>query len=230
MLRPFDISENLQPRLEEVEKRVTEAYSDGTLQREERISGFLSGLLAGELDDSFEAGSNTVRIEVGAYEARDEPESGVDIGMRYQLVTDDFRHSTGLLIQSKRVGNHDVHLPSQCYKMLVRTQEAYIFAYSKDEIRVYPAVPIYLDGGTGGQFTKYYQVGFVTFLSRFLEGFHGDLRMAETIDQPAQAVPVPERVKYLVDIRAAVNEDEADFTEVDWDYFTRIRPDERDYQ
>ena len=206
---------------------MTDAYSDGTHQREERISGHLTGLLATELDGTFASGSNTVRLDVGAYEARDEPESGVDIGLRYQLVTDDFHHSTGLLIQSKRVGNHDVHLPSQCYKMLVRTQEAYIFAYSQDEIGVFPAIPIYRDGGTGGKFTKYYQLGFVTFLSQFFEGFHGDLRIADTIDQPAEAVPVPERVKYLVDIKASVNRLEADFNEVERDHFTRIQPDGR---
>lgn len=227
MLKSFDILESIQPGLEEIEDQVTGAYSDGTLQSEERITGFLSGLLATELDGSFTAGSNTVRIEVGAYEARDEPESGVDMGIRYQLVTDDFRLSTGMLIQSKRVGNHDIHLPKQCYKMLVRTQEAYIFVYSQDGIGVFPAVPIYRDGGTGGKFTKYYRVGFVTFLSRFLEGFHGDLRMADTIDQPAAAFPVPERVKYLVDIRAAVNQDEPGFTRVERDHFTRIQLDER---
>jgi hypothetical protein len=227
MLKAFDISENIQPSLEEIEDRVTDAYSDGTHQSEERITGFLSGLLATELDDSFSAGSNRVRIKVGAYEARDEPESGVDMGMRYQLVTEDFRLSTGMLIQSKRVGNHDIHLPNQCYKMLVRTQEAYIFAYSQDRIEVFPAVPIYRDGGTGGKFTKYYQVEFVTFLSRFLEGFHGDLRISETVDQPAEAFPVPERVKYLVDIKAAVNQDEPGFARVERDHFTRMRQDER---
>lgn len=228
MLRTFDTTDHLQPRLEEIEQQVTDAYRDGTVRSEDRISGYLSGLLATKLDDRFTSGSDTVRINVDAFESSDEPESGVDIGMRYQLATDRFNLSTGILIQSKRFGETDVHLRSQCYKMLTRTQEAYLFTYASDEIGVVPALPVYCDGGTGGKFTKYYRIGFVPFLSRFLEGYHGDLSIAEAIDQPAEAFPVPERVRYLVDIRARINRDEVEFAPVDAQHYTRIRPDELD--
>lgn len=227
MLKTFDISEQLQPRLEEIEGKVTDAYRRGTHKTEERVTGFLCGLLGTELDDTFTSGSNEVRIEVDAFEDIDEPETGVDIGMRYQLVTDEFHLSTGLLVQSKRFGKHDTHLPSQCYKMLIRTQEAYIFTYSPDTIGVVPALPVYCDSGTGGKFTKYYNVGLVPFLSRFIEGYYGDLTIADVVDQPAEAFPVPERVRYVVDIRAEVNVDEADFTLVDRDQYRRIWPDEQ---
>lgn len=227
MLRSFDISEQLQPRLEEIEEQVTTAYRRGANQTEERVSGHLSGLIAAKLAGTFTSGSKTVRVDVDAFEARDEPESGVDIGLRYQLVTDAFRHTTGLLIQSKRFGTHDYKLPIQCYKMLVRTQEAYLFTYAPNKIGVVPALPVYRDGGTGGKYTKYYHLDFVTFLSRVLEGFHGDLRLAGVIDRPAAAFPVPERVRYLVDIKAAIDVDEADYASVDEDYFGPLRSDEQ---
>lgn len=227
MLRTFDISEQLRPRLEEVEEKVTDAYRRGIHEKEERISGYLTGLLSTELDGTFTSGSNSLRVDVNAFEARDEPKSGVDIGLRYQLVTDDFHISTGMLVQSKRFGKADYRLTSQCYKMLVRTQEAYIFTYDTDEISVVPALPVYCDNGTGGKFTKYYHVQFVPFFCRFFEGYFGDLQMAGVIDKPADAFPIPERVRYLVDVKAAVNVDEADFAFVDSDYFKRRRWDDQ---
>lgn len=222
MLKAFGISEQLQSRLEKVEKQATDAYGRGTNQSEDRVSGHLSGLLSTELNDTFKLGSDEVRINVKAFEGTNEPESGVDIGLRYQLVTEEFRLSTGMLIQSKRFGKSDPLLRHQCYKMLVRTQEAYIFTYSPDEIGVVPALPVYCDWGTGGKYTRYYRSGFVPFLCQFLEGYHGDIRVAGTLDQPVDAFPIPERVRYLIDVRVQVNQAEAEFSHVDRDHFDKI--------
>ncbi|GGL67130.1 hypothetical protein [Halocalculus aciditolerans] len=205
MLKPFEISERLQSRLESVEEQVTDAYESGTARSEDRVSGYLSGILSAELDDTFTSGSDEIRIDVDAFEGTNEPESGVDIGLRYQLVSEEFRLSTGMLIQSKRFGKSDPLLRHQCYKMLSRTQESYIFTYSPGEIGVVPALPVYCDGGTGGKYTRYYSNGFVEFLCKFLEGYHGDIRISDALDQPADAFPVPERVNYLIDMRVQVN-------------------------
>jgi|GEM_PF-4581130 len=223
MLKAFGISEQLQPKLEKVEKKVTDAYDKGTNHSEDRVSGHLSGVLSTELDDTFKSGTDEVHIDVEAFEGTNEPESGVDIGLRYQLITEEFRLTTGILIQSKRFGKSDPLLRHQCYKMLSRTQESYIFTYSSDEIGVVPALPVYCDQGAGGKYTRYYSNGFVPFLRQFFEGYHGDIRVADTLDKPVDAFPVPERVSYLVDVRAQVNQVEAEFSSVDRDYFDRIQ-------
>jgi hypothetical protein len=199
------------PHLEEIERRTVDKYQRGTFTSEERIAGYLSGLIADELRGEYSAGSDTVRISVDAYEAPDEPESGVDLGIRYQLSTEAFHVSTGVLVQSKRYGKSDPFLPSQCYKMLMRTQESYVFTYSEHKIGAIPSLPIYFDGGTGGKFTKYYHTGFVDFMDGLLRGYYGDLLIADKIDRPAEAFPLAERVKYLVNIKVAANPDKQDY-------------------
>jgi hypothetical protein len=222
MIKTFNISERLRSRLEKVEEQVTDAYEGGTTRSEDRVSGHLSGVLSAELNDTFSSGSREIRIDVEAFEGTNEPESGVDIGLRYQLVSEGFRLSTGMLLQSKRFGKSDPLLRHQCYKMLSRTQESYIFTYSTDEIGVFPALAVYCDGGTGGKYTRYYSEGFVEFLCKFLEGYHGDIRISDALDQPADAFPVPERVNYLIDMRVQVNQAEAEFSPVDREHFNKI--------
>lgn len=222
MLQNYDILNELRPRVQAVEDEVTDAYNRQVNPQEERVTGHLAGMLASRLRGSFKGGSNTIEVEVDAYGALEEPTTGIDLGLRYQLYSEDFSIATGLVIQAKRFDTTDIHLPSQCRRMFVRSQEAYIFAYAPDEIHVYPALPILLVGGTGGKFTKFYGQHFVPFICRFLEGFHGDLRLAENIDEPAPALPVVERVRYLVDIRASINVEEANFDRVNRDAYRRL--------
>lgn len=223
MLKSFNISERLQPRLEKVEEQVTNVYNKGTNVSEDRISGDLSGLLSRDIDCTFKSGTDDVNITVGAFEGTNEPESGVDIGLRYQIATEEFHLSTGMLIQSKIFGKSDPLLRHQCYKMLSRSQESYILTYSPNGIEVLPALPVYCDQGTGGKYTKYYTEGFVPFLCKFFEGYHGDITIADTLDQPTDAFPIPERVSYLVDVRIRVNQKDPEFIPVDGDYYRKLR-------
>jgi hypothetical protein len=214
MFRNYEIVDELQPELEAIESEVTDAYRTGTNPKEERVTGHLAGLLASRLEGSFEAGTNTIEVEADAYGALDEPTTGVDLGLRYQIYSEEFAIATGVLIQAKRFGSSDIELPTQCRKMFIRSQEAYVFAYAPDKIHVFPALPIFLTGATGGKFTKFYGQGFVPFMCRFFEGYHGDLELAGTLDEPASALPVAERIRYLVDIRARINLEEANFDRV----------------
>lgn len=222
MFRHYDILEELRPRVQAVEDEVTDAYRRQVNPQEERVTGHLAGILASRLRGSFKVGSNTVEVEADAYGALDEPTTGIDLGLRYQLYSKDFSIATGMVIQAKRFDTTDIHLPPQCRRMFIRSQEAYIFAYAPSEIHVYPALPIFLVGGTGGKFTKFYGQGFTPFICRFLEGFHGDLRLAENLDESAPALPVVERVRYLVDIRASINVEEANFDRVNRDAYRRL--------
>jgi hypothetical protein len=222
MFQHYDIVGDLRPQLEEVERQVTDAYQHGINPVEERVTGHLAGLLATWLDVSFTSGSDTIEVKVDAYGALEEPTTGVDLGLRYQLYSEDFSIATGVVIQAKRFGDGDMELPTQCRKMFIRSQEAYVFAYAPEKIHVFPALPILVIGATGGQFTKFYGQGFVPFMSRFLEGYHGDIQLAEVIDEPATALPVVERVQYLVDIRTRVNIEEANFAGVNRDAYHRL--------
>lgn len=229
MLKRKNVSSKLEPAFAEVESAVTDRYYSGKTVSEDWISASLVSELE-RVDRSYKSGKYDVEVGVEAFEAHDEPESGADIGIRYQFHGPSFRISRGIIVQAKRYGTSHPDLPLQCFKMTQRTEQAYVFTYSESEISVFPALPILLDEGTGGKFTKYYSNPFPQFMSDFVEGFYGEIPVAENIDEPSNIHPVEERVRYIVDIKTGVSvRDEFvdfEFDRVDRSHYSRIDPGE----
>ncbi|WP_418280496.1 hypothetical protein [Halorubrum sp. DTA98] len=90
--------------------------------------------------------------------------------------------------------------------MLSRTGESYIFHYTKSGINVYPARPVYYDGGWGGKFQKYYEISFTEFFTRFFEGFFGEPAIARSIDSPSDVGPRELYINHLIDVKIAAGD------------------------
>jgi hypothetical protein len=229
MLRRSGISDAFRDDFETVAEAVTSCYADGNIQTEPELSGGLITSMKG-IDFSDNSESYQIESDVEAYQARDEPTSGADIGIRHQLQTPEFEISRGMIVQSKRYGTQHPELPYQTMKMLLRSPEAYVFTYSKSAIGAFPALPITLDEGQGGKFTKYYCTDFMDLMCGFIEGFHGDVEIAEHIDEPTGVFPSMERVRFIADIKTRVYDDEqidfGRFDRVSEDGYERIRPED----
>lgn len=198
MLTKEKIPEKLGKVADTVEDDFSHDFGDNSISEEPEMTGALAALLNSGFRKQSVDGDIEVRSK--AYRSREEKESGPDLGIRFRFVTESFATQTAVLIQAKRSENHDVGLPLQCYKMLSRTTDAYIFRYSKSGITAIPALPVYFDQGTGGKFTKYYQMSFGDFFKRFFEGFIGEMQIARNIDKPSEASLVDERAKFIVDV------------------------------
>lgn len=225
VLTESNIEDHLAPKVREVEESVKESISSGTAVSEERITGILSDEIRKKISISEIESGGGLEIKTGAFEARNEPESGADLGLRYQFTNGNILLSKGVIVQSKRYGKSDIHLSEQCYKMLARSQESYIFTYSPKKIGVIPALTVYADRGVGGKFTKYYDSCFTDFFLRLLKGFHGDVRISDRIDEPAEIALLPQNVRYLVDIQVSAGdaiEEEISFNRVSHDQFRSI--------
>lgn len=204
MISQHQVSEVLLSAIEIIEDNFTKHYSDDPLD-EEQLNGYLALHLADELQEAAES-NEVIYADSTPYKNMEEKKTGADFGIRYQLATDDYLIESGFIAQAKKETNYDGNLPLQCFKMLSRTGESYIFQYTTSGIYVYPARPIYYDNGYGGKFTKYYEMPFVTFFKGFFEGFFGEPTIAKDIDKPSSVDPVGARIKYLLDVKIATEE------------------------
>jgi hypothetical protein len=214
MLRRKNISRELWSEFRKVENRVTEDYAESA-HSEEVVTGSLLSSLR-RVNKEFYLGKDVINIDVDVKEAIDESDSGADIGIRYQFQTPKFSVSRGIIAQAKRYGTPHNDLPLQCLKMLLRTEEAYIFVYSESMIGVFPALPILLEEGKGGKFEKFYFSPFQWFMTNYIQGFHGEIPIADKIDQPSEAIPVEERARFIVDFKVSVSGIDSD-VEFDFD-------------
>jgi hypothetical protein len=226
MLAKKNISEGMGEGFREVEEHVTNLYSSGNINKEVDISGALVSSLAWINWDS-KIDRDDITANVRAFTVQDEPQSGADIGIRYQFGSAKFGVvRRGIIAQAKRYDMTHNDLSLQCHKMIARTEEAYLFIYSEEDINVVPAMPVLLDGGVGSRFTKYYKKAFTEFMREYVQGFHGEIPIAENIQEPSEISPVEERVKFLIDIKVTVGEEddlELDFDRVNQDQFRRLR-------
>jgi len=206
MLRTNRVTEKLTQLFEEAEEDALNDYRCGRVHDEDGIT--VSLLNALRMDQTFDAWGKTLRLEIDGYIAPDEPSSGADIAIRYQYLDNDSnnRYTRGIIAQAKMYDSTHSKLSGQCKDMLFITDESFVLTYSGAQIRVAPALPIYIDGGWGGRFRKYYSDRFYHFMFKYVQGFHGDRTIATEIGRPLIASPLS--FDYLLDLRLGISQEE----------------------
>ena len=205
MLRNRDITDQLTQLLQDAEEEAINDYRRCRVHEEDGIT--VSLLKELKTSRNFNAWGKNLRLEIDAYRAPDEPSSGADIAVRYQYLDNDSnnRYTRGIIAQAKMYDQSHPNMSDQCEDMLFITDESYVFTYSTGQFRVAPALPIYIDGGVGGKFRKYYSIRFYQFMFRYIQGFHGDRAIATEIGRPLTASPLS--FDYLLDLRLGISQE-----------------------
>lgn len=227
MLRNNHVTDQLLQLFRDAEEEAVNDYRRGRVHNEDGIT--VSLLKALRTNRNFNAWGKNIRLEIDAYRAPDEPSSGADVAIRYQYLDSDsnIRYFRGIIAQAKMYDSSHSKLSDQCEKMIFITDESYVFTYSKTEIRVAPALPIYIDGGVGGKFRKYYSSQFHQFIFSYVQGFHGEQTIGTKLGRPLTASPLS--FDYLLDLRLGISEKEGEQGEEGEQIFGFDTPDSNEF-
>ena len=204
---------------ESAESEATEDYDKGKVKDEDGMTVSLIKELS--ICERFDVWGKNILLDIEGFQGPEEGKSGADIGIRYQVCGPEIDNvSRGIVAQAKMYGSsRSRRLSDQCARMLKITDESYVFTYSPCQIRVAPALPIYLDDGRGGKFKKYLTDSFQSFMKEYTYGFHGDRKVARKMGEPLTDLPDRVEIDYLLDIKVGISEEK--YEDFDFDYVNR---------
>lgn len=110
----------------------------------------------------------------------EEKPTGADFMGVLSINLPDYNVNKGFLAQAKRAkrlyGKEITELKKQCDRMLNITPESYVFLYSKDGVRVLPAISVL--SANVSDLTELYNRSIQRFFELHLESFIGDRRLS----------------------------------------------------
>ena len=186
MLQGDKVVRKVAREISEAANGALDAYVAGRIEEEPHITDRMLGAVDERIKNRKFNGiiwqARTLRTSRGR--AAEEKRHGADLMGILDVDLPKYRIKKGFLAQAKRAEpgvplKNWEHLIHQCKKMVERTEESFVFIYSRNEgIRIFPAVAVI--SLKSKDIFDLYSLSVQTFFEKHLECFIGDLRLDST--------------------------------------------------